>query len=131
VKSFWRQKSFDLEHELRSQRPEPSPQFLRMVSARTRPERQPGTSRLRLAVAGGLTVVMLVSLASVGGMGYAASGVRNVVSSVHHIGKPVRHHRAKPAWRLRGSSAAAQYAPKKKKKKIKGVISHKKPKATG
>jgi hypothetical protein len=131
VKSFWRGKSLDLERELRSRRPTPDPQFLRMLSARVRPERQPGTSRARLLVAAVLTVVMLVSLASVGGIGYAASGVRDVVKSVKHIGKPARHHRVGATWRLRASSAADQYAPKKKKKKIKGVVSHRKPKATG
>jgi hypothetical protein len=131
VKSFWGNKSSDLERALRSQRPEPSAELVQMLTAKVRSERQLKTSRLRVAVAGALTAVMLVSLASVGGIGYAASGVRDVVHSVQHIGKPVRHHRTGPAWRLRGSSAAAQYKPKKKKKKIKGVISHRKPKATG
>jgi hypothetical protein len=131
VKNFWRRNSFDLERELRSQRPQPDSRFVRMLSARVRPERQPGTSRVRLAVAGVLTAVMLVSLASIGGMGYAASGVRDVVDGVHHIGKPVRHHKAAPSWRLKKSSAADQYTPKKKKKKVKGVVSHRKPKATG
>ena len=131
MKSFWGKKSSDLERALRSQRPEPSAELVRMLTTKVRSERQVNTSRLRVAVAAALTVVMLVSLASIGGIGYAASGVRNVVHSVQHIGKPARHHRTAPAWRLRGSSAAAQYKPKKKKKKIKGVISHKKPKATG
>ena len=132
MKRFWRQNSFDLERELRSQRPEPRPQFMRMLTARIRPDhRAAGTSRVRVAVAGILTVVMLVSLASVGGISYAASGVRDVVTSVKHIKKPARHHRAAPSWRLRGSSATDQYRPKKKKKKVAGVVSHRRPKATG
>ena len=71
----------DLERELRRNRPEPRRDFVRALTSEIRggPVRR---SSLRLAFVGGLTVVMLAAVASMGGIAQAASAVKAVVSTV-------------------------------------------------
>jgi len=85
VGGFWRRRHehFDLEAELRAVRPEPRPDFVRSVC------RQIGmkgggfrAARVRIAFAGGLTMVFLVALASLGGLGSATSATQTLVGAL-------------------------------------------------
>lgn len=82
MKGLWkRSDDFDLEAELRAQRPEPRHEYLNslvQLARRERPRSRYGS--VRLAFGAGLTVVMLTALASVGGFSYAASAVEKAVS---------------------------------------------------
>jgi hypothetical protein len=83
VSDIWRRhgKRFDLEAELRRNRPEPNRDFVRALTSEIRGRGRPSGS-LRLAFAGALTVVMLVALAAVGGIGYAATAPQKAVTAV-------------------------------------------------
>src|SRR5579864_1601839 len=115
MRNFWRRRgSFDLERELRANRPEPRPEFLRSLVLRVRGEGQaaPRASRpraLRLTLVGAVTVAMLVALASVGGLGYAASAVHQAFRTATAI--TVRHHHVKPTAPHK-VTAADQQEPK-------------------
>ena len=77
MKRFWKRQrdGFDLEAELRSRRPEPGREFVETLAAHVREERPRSRhGSRRVAFAAGLSAFMLVALASVGGLGYAASG---------------------------------------------------------
>jgi Ca2+-binding RTX toxin-like protein len=102
----------DLETQLRAARPQPSEELVRAIAARV--ETRAG-SRVRLAVAGALTVVMLVGLASFGGAGYAASAAKQAARSVKRAIAPQGVViSAKP------TAAADQYKTGDKDDKIKG-----------
>lgn len=78
-----------LERALRTERPAPSPELLARVSTRLQeesPRRRVG--RRRVAVAAVLTASMVVALAGVGGIGYAASGAKHVVQAAQEITGP-------------------------------------------
>lgn len=81
---FWKRPhgAHDLEAELRANRPGPRPELLASVSARVQGHRRRPTAGLRLAFAGGLSTVLLVGLASVGGMGYAGAAVRGAAQNL-------------------------------------------------
>jgi hypothetical protein len=70
-----------LEKELRRSRPVPRRDFVDgLVSQiRSRPQRR---GSLRIAFAGGLTIMMLGAVAATGGIGHAAAAMKSVVSSV-------------------------------------------------
>jgi Calx-beta domain len=77
MKRFWKREpdGFDLEAELRASRPEPGREFVETLAARVlheRPRSRRGSTRI--AFAAGLSGLILVALASVGGLGYAAAG---------------------------------------------------------
>jgi hypothetical protein len=83
VRDTWQRttRGVDLERELRRNRPEPRRDFIRALTSDIRG----GSARrssLRLAFVGGLTVVMLAAVASMGGIAKAASAVSAVVSTV-------------------------------------------------
>ncbi len=117
---YWRRRHepFDLEAELKASRPEPSPELVHRVEARVRHSgRTRVGSSLRVAFVGALTAVMLISVASVGGVGYAASDVGDAVASVKRVVTPKDVVKV-----LKKSAAIDQYGPKKKvvkKKKVK------------
>lgn len=79
----WRRnrKGFDVESELRANRPEPHQEFVHALATQIRGRRRSRGS-LRLAFAGGLTTVLLAALAAAGGIGQAAAAVKAVVSTV-------------------------------------------------
>jgi hypothetical protein len=83
VSDIWRRrdKGFDLENELRRNRPEPKREFVRALTAEMRRHERPRGS-LRLAFAGALTIVMLGALAAFGGIGYAANAPQTAVHAV-------------------------------------------------
>lgn len=81
-----RRKRSDVGTMLRRARPEPRPEFLASLAERTRPERRPAlVSAPRLALAGTLSAIVLAALASVGGLGYAASQVEEAAKAVKRL----------------------------------------------
>ena len=83
---FWnRSKESEVEGRLRSERPAPRPEFLRAVANRVEARRPRTSLGLRLAFASALTLTMLVAVASVGGVSYAANGAKNAVVSVGEV----------------------------------------------
>lgn len=108
----WRRKreAFDLEEELRANRPEPRPEFVHRLEARVREGRRSRAGSFRVAFAGAIAAGVLAALASVGGLGYASNYTGSAVD------------KAKSAIQKRGvliikkSAARDQYAPKPKKK---------------
>lgn len=121
---YWRRRHepFDLEAELRAGRPEPSSEFVHRLETRVREHGRARGGSLRVAFVGALTAVMLVSLAAVGGVGYASSAAEDAVVSVKRIATPNKVVRI-----IKKSAAIDQYGPKaKKKKKAKKVKKAKK-----
>jgi hypothetical protein len=110
---YWRRRHepFDLEAELRAGRPEASPDFVHQLEARVRHSGRTRVGSVRVAFVGALTAVMLVTVASVGGVGYAASAAEDAVVSVKRVVTPKKVVRV-----LKRSAAIDQYAPKKPKK---------------
>jgi hypothetical protein len=78
-----RRRTPSLESELRARRPTPREDFVHALASQVedaqRPVRRP---RRRLALAGAMTLAMLVGLASVGGFGYAATAARQAANAV-------------------------------------------------
>ena len=88
MKRFWKRErdGFDLEAELRSRRPEPGPEFVETLAAHVREERPRSRhGSRRVAFAAGLSAFILVALASVGGLGYAASGATKAVDAAKSV----------------------------------------------
>jgi hypothetical protein len=108
MKRFWT-RGDGLEHELRMQRPEPRKEFLRELETTVSGDRyRPQARSLRLGMAGALTVAMVISVASFGGIGYAATGVTHAVKAASHVVAPAR--KAAPAKKAQPlSSARVQY----------------------
>ena len=105
----WRKRheGFDLEAELRAGRPEPAPEFVHRLEARVRHNGRTRAGSLRVAFVGALTTVMLLALASVGGMGYASSSVRDAAVSVKRVVAP-----KDVITVLKRGSALDQYGPR-------------------
>jgi hypothetical protein len=86
---FGKRSESELESRLRSSRPEPRPEFVTMVSDRVRQaSRRHGRVGLRIAFAGALTTALLVALATVGGLSYAATKVQSAASVVAQVASP-------------------------------------------
>jgi hypothetical protein len=100
---FWkRHEELDLEGELRAARPEPRPEFLQMLSERVG-ERRRSYRGVRMALAASVAAMLLVAVAAVGGIGYAASAGHQIVkvaSSVANVHGPTV---------VKKSAAADQY----------------------
>jgi len=116
VKPFWsRHKSLGLEAELRKNKPEPRSEFVTSLAKHVRTERP--TARVRLALAGALSVALLAALAPVGALGSAGSAAKGIANTAARVlethARPVAQH----------TPAANQY---KKKKKVcpKGTKRH-------
>jgi hypothetical protein len=81
MRNFWnRRGSFDVEAELRRNRPEPPRELVEDITHEIRAARRKAPLRLVFAVA--LTVGMLVPLAAFGAVGYAASHASHVVNTL-------------------------------------------------
>ncbi|MES1248212.1 MAG: calcium-binding protein [Actinomycetota bacterium] len=76
---FRRRPADSLENDLRRHRPEPREDFVRSLEARIAADRRPSPRstglRSRVALAGGLTALLLVVAAAFGGYGYASSAL--------------------------------------------------------
>jgi hypothetical protein len=91
MKRFWKRgrHGFNLEAELRGTRPEPRRDFLNALEARVRAERpRPQLTSARIAFAAGLSAFILVALASVGGLGYAAAGASQALQAAKNLVDP-------------------------------------------
>ena len=109
----WRTKreAFDLEGELRANRPQPSREFVHRLDARVREGRRSRAGSFRVAFAGAMAAGVLAALASVGGLSYAATGAG---SAVHKAKKVVKHNGVLVVHK---SPARDQYRPARKKAK--------------
>ena len=107
-------RQFDLESELRANRPEPRADFTKALADEVR-SRPPERSRLgRVGLAFALSGLIVVALASFGGIGYASS------AASHAVKKPTAAKHVK----IVHSAARAQYGhytPPKAKAKAKPV----------
>lgn len=113
---YWRKRheGLDLEAELRAGRPEPAPEFINRLEARVRNDGRSRVGSLRVAFVGALTAVMLLALASVGGVGYASSAAKDAAVSVKRVVAPKDIIRV-----IKRSPAIDQYSKPKKKAKAK------------
>jgi hypothetical protein len=120
----WRKKreAFDLEAELRANRPEPSHELVHRLEARVRDSRRSRAGSFRVAFAGALTAGVLTALAFVGGLGYASNATGSAVEKAKRV---VSNHGVLVVHK---SPARDQYGPKKPKAKKKAA---KKRKAAG
>lgn len=125
VKGFRRgsHQGLDLERELRAHRPEPRSELVHALEARVSENPRRSRGGFRVAFVGALTACMLFALASVGGLGYAASAVGDVGVTAKRIVKK------KGPKIIKKSSAASQYGKPAKKKVKKKVAAKKKVKA--
>jgi hypothetical protein len=126
---YWRRRheAFDLESELRAGRPEPAPELISRIEARVRDNGLSRVGSLRVAFVGALTGVMLLAVASVGGVGYASSAARDASGSAKRVlgpqdGMVIRVIQRSPAIDQYNPPArkAAKKAKKAKAKKKKG-----------
>jgi hypothetical protein len=105
LNGFW-QREDELERRLRRDRPVLPAALVAAVirnidTSRRRPRRS-----FRLGFAAAVSAVVLVALAAFGGLGYAASSVKEAVQAAVHVARP--HTLAQPL----PNSAAAQYGAK-------------------
>lgn len=80
---FW--KRTNVEGERPAYRPRPRAEFARALADEVRSNRRPVAGRIRLGLAVGLALTMLVALAGFGGLGQAASGVKGPVKVVKGV----------------------------------------------
>jgi hypothetical protein len=106
VSKFWKRDERALERMLRSERAEARDGLVADLTQRTNASR-PGRTWSKVAFATALTVFMVGSFASFGGLGYAASSAQHAAKSVTHAVSPQKAH--KPATSL--SAAQVQYGP--------------------
>ena len=84
MKPFWsKRRSLDLEAELRSTKPEPRSEFVTSLSKHVRTERP--SARIRIALAGALSVALLAALAPVGALGSAGSAVKGLTNAATRV----------------------------------------------
>jgi hypothetical protein len=115
MRSWRRNRESGLEAELRSNRPEPSQELVNKLEARVRSHRDARAGSFRVAFAGALAVGVLTALASVGGLGYAATGAGQAVEQAKLV---MRVHGVRT---LHKTAAADQYRKPKAKKCPKGM----------
>jgi hypothetical protein len=115
MRSWRRNRESGLEAELRSNRPEPSQELVNKLEARARSHRDARAGSFRVAFAGALAVCVLTALASVGGLGYAATGAGQAVE------KAKRVMQVHGVTTLHKTAAADQYRKPKAKKCPKGM----------
>lgn len=114
----------ELETVLREQRAEARDEFVDQLSERLEASSRPAPRAWsRVALAGAVSTFILGTVASFGGLGYAASGAKGTYHAVKQV--TVQHTLFVSVHK---SSAADQYSPKPKPKKPKA---HKPATATG
>lgn len=108
-----RHKRTNLETELRANRPQPSHELVNRLEGRVREGRRSRAGSFRVAFAGALAAGVLAALASVGGLGYAATATGDAVDRAKKVVKSSHGARV-----VRKSPSRDQYdKPKVKKKK--------------
>jgi hypothetical protein len=109
LSKIWNRRSDDLETQLRAARHEPPAEFVSALTARVEETRPRRGGAFRLAFAGGLTVVMLVGLATVGGVSYAATAAAGAARTLEKVFTPSS---TREPVVVRGLSAGSdQYQP--------------------
>ena len=109
MKPFWsRQRSFNIEDELRRAKPEPRSEFVLTLAERLRAQRHGARPVLRVALAAALTTALLAALAPVGALGSAGSAAEGLVSAATRVA--ATHTRP-----LAGQTPATNQYNKKKK----------------
>ncbi len=99
-----------LERELRRLRAEPTDEFVRRIETRVHAARPTyRRSSFRLAVPVALTAAMVAALGAVGGVGYAASSVKDAARAVAHVFAPAKQSRPIVVSGL--TSGGDQYRP--------------------
>jgi hypothetical protein len=88
LSKIWNRRSDDLETQLRAARQEPRAEFVSALTARVEETRPRRGAAFRLAFAGGLTVVMLVGVAAVGGASYAATAAADAARTIEKVFTP-------------------------------------------
>lgn len=87
---FWkRHDGMDVEAQLRDSSPQPRREFVEALATRvseSRPRTRQGSRRI--ALAGGLSAVMLIALAATGGLSYAGAGATKAVKAAKRVVDP-------------------------------------------
>lgn len=109
-----RHKRTNLETELRANRPQPSHEFVNRLEGRVREGRRSRAGSFRVAFAGALSAGILAALASVGGLGYAATATGSAVDKAKKVVKS-----SHGTLVVRKSPSRDQYVKPKAKKKAK------------
>jgi hypothetical protein len=116
MRSWRRNPNSGLEAELRANRPEPSSELVHKLETSVRSHREVRRAgSFRVAFAGALAVAVMTALASVGGLGYAATSTGQAVQQA----KRVVH--AQGVRTIHKSAAIDQYRKPKAKKCRKGT----------
>jgi hypothetical protein len=106
---MWNWRPDDLENELRAARPEAPAELVSALTERVAAEPPSRRGAFRLAFAGGLTVTMLVGLAAVGGVSYAATAAADAARTIEKVLTPAAGNEAIV---VRGLTAGGdQYRP--------------------
>jgi hypothetical protein len=106
VSKFWKREQDPVEGALRAGRPEAREELVARLADRVAASR-PMRRWSRVAFAGAMTVFMLGTFASFGGIGYAASSAKEAAKGITRIAKPAKQ--TKLAVRTTKSSAQDQY----------------------
>jgi hypothetical protein len=85
MRSWRRNPESGLEAELKANRPEPSRELVDRLEMRVRTHGRASRSGFRVAFAGALAAGVLTALASVGGLGYAATGASQAVEKAKRV----------------------------------------------
>jgi hypothetical protein len=93
----FRRQRFDLERELRENRPQPRPDFLASLASRVGEQGRSRAGVRRGGLALAFTTAIVVALASVGGIGQAASSVKVAFKTVAGTAAPLRAEQPKQA----------------------------------
>lgn len=104
MKFSWRRED-EMERQLRAQRPEPQRDVIDEIVGMVGRSQTQRVGRRARGIAVVLTTVMLVALATTGGLSYAASGVTHAAKAAKHAVAPAK--RTAPSVRV--GSAQAQY----------------------
>ena len=115
MRSWRRNPESGLEAELRSNRPEPSRELVNRLEGRVRSHRDARAGSFRVAFAGALAVGVLTALPSVGGLGYAATGVDQAAATAKRV---MQKHGVATVHK---TAAADQYRKPKAKKCPRGM----------
>jgi hypothetical protein len=106
VSKFWKREQDPVEGALRAERSEVRDELVARLAERVAASR-PARRWSRVAFAGAMTVFMLGTFASFGGLGYAASSAQEAAKGIARIAKPAKQ--TKLAVRTTKSSAQDQY----------------------
>jgi hypothetical protein len=102
MRHIWNRRQLDLESELRASRQQPRADFVQALADEVRSRPRERTRAGRIGLAFSLSGLIVVLLASFGGIGYASS------AASHAVKKPTVAKHARIASK---SAAQAQYAP--------------------